>query len=374
MEDLYRFRSLSGPFLSLAALAILIDKAVPEFALAGGTACLGYLLTKAWKQKGLLISALMSSLALYFTLRSGANPLWSVVFYTSLFLSWAIALLADKEDASALSEKGEKIAALESAHAAAIQENRRALEHKERTIIQLQSDQKELLSRCNAMAVQERALQTSESEKKALYEKCSAYASTVEQKEQALESSEQQRKAMGAALEQKEQAILQITSEKAQLEQMCASLSAQVQQLKDVSPVSSIVPFEETNTKEQSQLEQLQLQHATLREQFEEKSAILDQTRHDLFKVESEYLAAQRAWDEQNMQLSEEESDFIRDLKAVEEERVELERQVLALQDLISSLLVPKKRAAVKKNKAKSKTALPDLLQEKIDQTIPTDS
>ena len=81
---------------------------------------------------------------------------------------------------------------------------------------------------------------------------------------------------------------------------------------------------------------------ALLREQFEEKSDALDQTRKDLFKVENDFLGLQKAWEEKNLEPSEEAIALAEDLKTMEDQCIEMENQVIFLQDFISTLLVPK--------------------------------
>ncbi len=121
----------------------------------------------------------------------------------------------------------------------------------------------------------------------------------------------------------------------------------------------------ETDPEEKFRLEQLQYQFAALRGQFEEKSEALNQARRDLFRVENEFLALQIAEEEKKYEPSPEDAAYLRDLKTLEENCKELELQVTALQDFISALLLPKKRANTKKTKELVQELLPGLSRKK---------
>ena len=106
--------------------------------------------------------------------------------------------------------------------------------------------------------------------------------------------------------------------------------------------------------------------YRALEQQFHEKSQQLDIARKDLFRVENELLSLQKEWEEQNYEISAEDLHLVEDLNRAEQECRELENQVALLQDFITTLLSPKKRAT---RKAKAvQEDLPLLLQEKIDQ------
>ena len=97
----------------------------------------------------------------------------------------------------------------------------------------------------------------------------------------------------------------------------------------------------------------LQHKYTALREQFEEKSQVLDETRKNLFRVENELLCLQKLWEEAYRQPSEEESAFSRDLNALEQQRQEMEMEIADLQGVISSLIASSKIAAPKKRVVK---------------------
>lgn len=125
---------------------------------------------------------------------------------------------------------------------------------------------------------------------------------------------------------------------------------------------------QKTNVTEPEREPDVPLEHKyrALEQQFHEKSQQLDAARKDLFRVENELLALQKTWEEQNYEISEEDLHLVEDLNRAEQECRELENQVALLQDFITTLLSPKKRAA---RKAKAvQEDLPLLIQEKIDQ------
>ncbi len=148
-----------------------------------------------------------------------------------------------------------------------------------------------------------------------------------------------------------------------------------VEQNKESKPVSAnIIPQEENDPQEKARREHVQRQYTLLREQFDEKSEALDQARKDLFRVENELLALQSIYHEKTLEIPEEDRFLMSDLKRTEEECAELEAQVLALQELISALLSHKKRAVRSRKSLDTQERLPLLIQEKIDQTISSDS
>jgi hypothetical protein len=154
------------------------------------------------------------------------------------------------------------------------------------------------------------------------------------------------------------------------LEKSCRSLEKQLRDAKESLSEGHKVSL--VDPQEKMQLEQAQRQYALLREQFDEKSEILDQTRKELFHVENELLALQKACAEKVYEIPEEDFFLIKDLQMLEDERRDLEAQVTNLQDFISVLLGPKQRIS-RHRKAptlqEDREQLPLLIQERIDQT-----
>jgi DNA repair exonuclease SbcCD ATPase subunit len=103
-----------------------------------------------------------------------------------------------------------------------------------------------------------------------------------------------------------------------------------------VAPVVIEVPVLEKDA-------ELERMHQQLRQQFEEKSEVLHETRKELFHVENQLLALQREAAQQAQDLPPSEAALIAHLQDLERECQDLQTQVDTLQEIISGFL-PKKR------------------------------
>ena len=97
-----------------------------------------------------------------------------------------------------------------------------------------------------------------------------------------------------------------------------------------------------------------------LKKQFEEKSQALEQTRADLFRLESELLLAQKEKEEQSRQPNPTESTLISQLKQTEDEKKKLETELVSLQQIVSELSLAKR--PVRKKSVKEESESHDLL------------
>lgn len=95
-----------------------------------------------------------------------------------------------------------------------------------------------------------------------------------------------------------------------------------------------------------------------LREQFDEKSAVLDETRRQLFFVENQLLALQKAQEEQAVEENPELRSLFSYISALEKDRLDQELEIDALQSLLAS---EKPKPRVRKKKAVAKEEAPDL-------------
>ncbi len=323
--------SQSGPFFLLAAYAVLIDKCAHFFWPLLMTAFIGYSASLIWKKRGFYFSLAALLAAALYTIFRGPEPFWSSLLAACTGVSWILIFLGGQE-ADIFFEKNEK-------RDMALRERCQGLEEQLRQSLNSLSEEnkkniaeREHLKRLYAEAAKglsaaQRSLEASEKERDDLSQKCFAY----QRKEVAFQH------ALGDA-------------------------QGQLIQLKNQE--KPFIPQEENDPEEQMQLSQMQRQHALLREQFDEKSETLNQTRKDLFHMENAFLALQKALDEKVLGSSEENLGLIKDLKELEEQCSDLEAQVQNLQDIITSLSAPKKRIA---RTRKLRDDLPDLIQEKID-------
>lgn len=137
-------------------------------------------------------------------------------------------------------------------------------------------------------------------------------------------------------------------------EQLMAEIaSLQTQPLSDEALKLESAPVSE----EEADLRQLQVIYRNLREQFDEKSAALRQTRKELFNTETELLALRREIEE--FKCEPDGSDF----SHIFADQEQLEDENSQLQEIISKLLAPKKVTRRRTKKAIAESESRDLLQ-----------
>jgi hypothetical protein len=126
-------------------------------------------------------------------------------------------------------------------------------------------------------------------------------------------------------------------------EQLDAQTQSAAQQAEEAHRLMTHLEHELEEAQADKQLIELRASLTQLRQQFEEKSEILHQTRKQLFIVEGELLALQK---EQSEQECAEENATLRHVQQCEEECTALEQDVLHLHDLVSALLAQKRKGA----------------------------
>jgi hypothetical protein len=362
-EDVRAHASLwnqTGPFLLLGAFAILIFKLAPFFLwflLASIAGCAAHLF---WKKRGFYFSLLGLAAASIHTIRLGVDPFWSSLLSASIALSCLLIFLGRQEAETFFLEREEKMRVLK--------ENQHSLEKQLREVKASLSEEtkenivnRERLNHLYAQATMDlnqakHFLEISEKEREKLHERCETLSQdifTYQRKEIAFQH----------ALEDAQAQLLKLKNQQL------------VEQSKEIKPVSTnVIPQEENDSQERVRLVHVQSQYMLLREQFDEKSEALDLARKDLFRVENALLTLEKIDHEKSLEISDEEKFLLQELKRQDEECVDLEAQVLALQEFISSLLSPKKRTIRSRKSPESQERLPLLIQEKIDQTISSDS
>lgn len=96
-------------------------------------------------------------------------------------------------------------------------------------------------------------------------------------------------------------------------------------------------------------------QHQQLRAQFEEKSAVLDQTRKRLFFNEGYLLAIQKSHELSRQERDQEELILIEEIGALLNENKALEKEVALLERLVSESHPPKKETTPQRKKVEKK-------------------
>ena len=363
--------SLSGSVLLLGAFAVLLFKYAPFYWPLTVIACAGYGAIRLWKKGGLALSFAALVIAAILMERSGEELFWITLLPTSIAISWMLIFLRDREMEVLALERHEKFLSLEKngsglqeqlriTKAALIQKNQESLTEKERlNALYVES--------ASALKMTKICVEVLEKEKESLKDKCEHLSQVGQTLSEKCDSLTQEVLAYQQKEIDSQQALNCAQNELFTLKNTLCTLQAR----QDISQEN--VQDSGSSEEAHSGAKMMQYKYATLREQFEEKSAILDDTRKELFKVENELLALQKACQEKDFESSDEELMLIKELSIMDEERRGLEDLVRELQEFISSLLAPKKRASVsRKINPKNLEALPDMIQDKIDQTIST--
>lgn len=333
--------SRSGLPLLLGAFAIFLFKNASAYWPVIAAAFLGYAAIKLGKKAGFYLSLAVLCGSAIFVVKMGNTLSWTLLLSACIALSWVLIYLGGLDLESRENSIKERIFSIEEARkqleqqlrdksASLTEEQRNRALDKQHFAAQIAASASELSDLKQAMALLER-------ERNELISQCSALSQDH----------------LAMVLKQERT----VEEARIQLAQLQAQCDAFLQESRSQQLAMQEVP-EET----------LQFQFALLREQFEEKSQILDQTRKDLFKVENDYLALQKAFEENTLEPSEEILAVLHDLKALEKECTQKEEIIASLQDFVSMLLSPKKRSSRPSKKSKEQGLLPELIQTKIDQ------
>ncbi|MBS0620120.1 MAG: hypothetical protein JSS61_01500 [Verrucomicrobia bacterium] len=165
-------------------------------------------------------------------------------------------------------------------------------------------------------------------------------------------------------LEKRKEEVLSYRSKEKAFQIALEDAQNQLLKWKNYTPVSAVVPQEEA-----AEPVSLSYDLAQLRAQFEEKSERLSETRKELFLKDNRCSVLEKEIEEMRCDSGEEIWLLTKALGVVEGERQDLEAQVATLQEWVTNLSTPKKRATPKrKKKAASDEELPLLIQDKIDQ------
>jgi len=149
------------------------------------------------------------------------------------------------------------------------------------------------------------------------------------------------------ALEEKNCELLeQIAAQKTILSEQSKETERHLSHLEQELEEARLPPCSNAQDK---RLIELSATHLQLRKQFEEKSTLLNQTRKELFAIEGQLFTLQREKVEQECLLSAECHQLLEYLQQCEEEHHTLEMELQLLEQLVSSLLSQKPKAARRK-------------------------
>ncbi len=342
--------SLLGPLcLLLGLFSLLLKYAQPLWPISAA-AFLGFIFTWKWKKSGFALSFLLLGCALWGVYQS-QGLLWPSLLSSSIALSWLLLLLGHQEMLLKIREREETMAVLKENNAALLCDLERIEKLASRDQNEMAAAIEHLKSQIPILQAQLSSLQSQiekeEKEKenwKNKHEELSVEVSSYQRKEKAFQH----------ALEDAQNQFLKWKYETAKEAE---------------KPAPTILPQEEDLTEEKS-YQMLQTQHVQLKEQFEEKSEVLHQTRRELFLLESQFLTQQKQTEESACSFSGDDAAYMDYIQRMQEDYLDLESQVLALQEFVSVLLQPKKSAAPRKRKT-TKGAQEDLflmMQDKVDE------
>lgn len=151
-------------------------------------------------------------------------------------------------------------------------------------------------------------------------------------------------------VKEKQQALIEELKAKLALDQEC-------QNAQEVMEDEAVLPWESL--------------YKQLRLQFDEKSEVLNQTRKELFHTENQLLALEKEKEVVTFDEDVDQKILVSQMKALEEEREDLEDQVLLLQEIISSMQEKKKMMKPRKpRKSKKDSSQPLPLDEIIESKI----
>jgi hypothetical protein len=289
--------SRAGPLLLLAAFAIMLFKFAPHYLPLTITAFLGYATIRLFAKTGLVLSCIALGCVWIFHLRLSSEYFWAATLSGSILCAWLLIYFGDQDKKLAAEKTENLIKTLEDQ----IQELKKSL--------RLEKDLAKIADQSQAKAADlERRLSEEIKDLTKLSDQNQAKATELEKR---------------------------LSEEVLAREQKTIEVQALLEQLNNAPPAV--------------EAEEIRYSHALLREQFEEKSQILDETRKELFQVENAYLALQKAWDEKQWEPSEEYPTFVSSLKKAEEEALQLKEHIDLLEGLVSTLLLPKKRSSPRK-------------------------
>lgn len=323
------FYASIGPIFLMLALSVLLGRVTGDFFPLIALASVGLMCTWAGGNRGFFVSCL-TLLALTFWKRAFVlEHLWCAVFLGSVLCSWIIVLVGKKQIRAQKTEDENAQLAME----------------------------------------QERSVHAALQEK---YDALYAYAHGNENPHaQALSQTQSTLKQALDELGQVQEYAQGLKQETQLWIARCESLTDEISQLEarekhSSPPVSASVAstqriisqhsFEEEGELVPKELVHLQMTYRQLQEQFQEKSDVLTQSRKELFNKEGELLLLQKEQQEQVASLLQSDVQFQRYLDLLEQERCQFEQHIEHLEQIVSSLSVPKKTARPRAAKTLKKT------------------
>lgn len=142
-----------------------------------------------------------------------------------------------------------------------------------------------------------------------------------------------------------EQQLGEISNYKTQCQSLQDSLNDALDTLRDTRQECFFLKEKESE-KSQSQIS---FQYKQLREQFEEKSAVLDTMRKDFFALESRYIALQKQQEFKMYENEPKQDQLIKQFQEMDQENQILEKEIENLESLVSKLAG--KKSPVKRRK-----------------------
>ncbi len=318
-KDPFFWAAVGPVFLTCALSALLFQVSFLVWPLVA-LACSGLLLTWWLGNRGFVLSFVMLIALMIWKFSFVREQLWCSLFLGSMVVSWFMVFQGRKE----VRAQGVKDIEIDRA----IEEKR--MNHEQELIALKRALQNAL----GELAKIQEGVESAKSEAQVWIDRCEELTHEV--------------------------SLLQ-TREK---EMECAL--EQAQSAKSIVPVNSIVSqesVEEMGEMIPKDLLEMQMKYRQLQGQFQEKIEVLTQSRKELFNREGELILLQKEQQEQSALILQQDVQFHKHLGALEQECRELELQVVQLEQVISSLLAPKKQVRPRVSKGKKKDSLTSVIK-----------
>ena len=366
-----QFWGVLGPLLALITLSVIFVKAPPQASYLAMATIMGVLASWKWKIRGLLISCLIV-LTLYLYQFSQITPnehLWHIGIHVAIVLGFVITVFAYQEVENLLTMSH---SALESRLADLLKERESLvttytdlIETAKQEAVKLNSQHEKLLNeffqKQHALAIAEESL----------------YAAQIQVKtfEEIKLQTQELQQTLGLRNHELADARIQLEAtiqERDEVRDQCGKHQELVYALQEelANAQQQVVNAQERQMEDQETLEHLQHElvrcesiiaehhpdsapawrrklegiNNQLREQFNEKSLILDETRKELFCVTEQCAHLERQFEESHQEAVGEMEKYVANIIRESKEAVEgFEREVESLQGLVTDLMKPGK-------------------------------
>ncbi|HSW86954.1 MAG TPA: hypothetical protein VLG49_05585 [Rhabdochlamydiaceae bacterium] len=373
LEEKIQFWSLIGPFLLVASSFISCFKFSSSDWSMLLVSCLGILSCWKWKLRGAMISLAALMIAVFFeSMHRGTNELfWVMTLGGSLAMGLLVTAFSLKHASSFLRtnlEESEHVhqklehvqKLLKETQIFAIQEKKESLKDIESMKMKVQESGTEAESYKKLLETYQYELQKLRADNEASNQELNKFRKEKEEHDRQMQLLDELNE---ARIDQFQMEILEDApyqnNEDKEIE--LKVLREKLERITDDLKMATSQEFwidDNEISEEMGKNPQIEKVYIQLKQQFQDKSEILNETRKELFHVENTLLALQKECEQNTIDLNPEEITLTNHLKEVEEECKDLENQVECLQELVTELIGKKKTRKSRKAKLFDKANL----------------